>query len=44
MISYEQIEKPVLGDLGVRTKAQFLDIASALRTSFERRQAELGEP
>ena len=41
LISYEQLEKPVLGDFGIRTKEQFLGVASKLRSTFEKRHAEL---
>ena len=41
LISYEQLEKPVLGDFGIRTKEQLLEVASKLRSAFEKRHAEL---
>ena len=40
-ISYEQVEKPVLAEFGVRTEAQFHNMVSTLREAFDRRQAEL---
>jgi HD-like signal output (HDOD) protein len=39
-VSYEQIEKPVLGEFGIRTKAQFLDLASHLSEEFEKQNAK----
>ena len=41
LISYEQLEKPVLGDFGIRTKEQFLGVASKLRSTFEKLHVEL---
>ncbi len=38
LISYEQIDKPVLADFGIRTKAQFMDVAERLRKTFEKQQ------
>jgi len=38
LISYEQIDKPVLADFGIRTKAQFMDVAERLRSAFEKQQ------
>ncbi|MGA2615554.1 MAG: HDOD domain-containing protein [Spirochaetia bacterium] len=40
LISYEQIEKPVLGEFGIRTKAQFLDRALRLQRLFEEQRAK----
>ncbi len=40
LISYEQIEKPVLGEFGIRTKAQFLDLAAQLSKLFEAQRTQ----
>jgi HD-like signal output (HDOD) protein len=41
MISFEQIEKPVLGDFGIRLEEQFMKIAESLRSGFQERQTRL---
>jgi putative nucleotidyltransferase with HDIG domain len=41
LISYEQLEKPVLGDFKIQTKEQFLGVASNLKSTFEKRHEEL---
>ena len=41
MISYSQLDKSVLRDFGLRTQAQLNHVASRIKDSFEKRQAEL---
>jgi putative nucleotidyltransferase with HDIG domain len=41
MVTYAQLEKPVLGDFGLRTHAQLLDVASRLKTAYDSRQEVL---
>jgi len=41
MVSYPQLDKSVLGDFGLRTQAQLNQVASRIKDSFEKRQAEL---
>ena len=40
MISYEQLSKPVLGEFGIRTSAQLIEIGSMLKNEFEKLMTE----
>jgi hypothetical protein len=42
MISYDQLEKPVLGEFGIRTSAQLMDLAGRLKSGFD--QLKTGPP
>jgi len=42
MITWEQLDRPVLGEFGIRTKAQFAELADRLRKEFEASQTALG--
>jgi HD-like signal output (HDOD) protein len=41
LVSYQQIEGEVLADFGLRTEAEFLDMTSNLKRSFEKNLADL---
>jgi putative nucleotidyltransferase with HDIG domain len=41
LISFKQIERPVLSDFGIKTEEQLLKVAENVKASFEERQAKL---
>jgi putative nucleotidyltransferase with HDIG domain len=41
LISYVQIEKPVLSDFGIKSEDQLMKVAKSVKASFEARQAKL---
>jgi HD-like signal output (HDOD) protein len=40
MLTYTQMEKPVLADFGIRSKEQLLEVARKLRTAYESRSVD----
>ena len=37
LITYQQLDQSVLGDFGIQTQAQFLELVASLRNGFEKR-------